>query len=51
MDELIKEIHKVIDQYLQEEIGNKLTQFNAMGLRLILVSTIKKHFEAEAEKK
>lgn len=40
MDDLVKEVDKVLTQFLREEIGNKVTQFNMKGLRGVLVQTI-----------
>ena len=45
MEKLIEEIHKVLNQYLQEEIGNKVTQFSVIGLRITVVKAITDHFK------
>ena len=47
MEKLIEEIHKVLNQYLQEEIGNKVTQFSVIGLRMTIVKSITDHFNKE----
>ena len=40
MDELIKKVDDVLNQFLREEMGSKVTQFNMKGLRMILAQTI-----------
>jgi len=45
MEKLIEEIHKVLNQYLQEEIGNKVTQFSVIGLRMTIINAITNHFK------
>lgn len=40
MEGLVKQVDELLNQFLQEEIGNKVTQFNMKGLRIILVSII-----------
>jgi len=40
MDELIKKVDEVLNQFLREEMGSKVTQFNMKGLRMILAQTI-----------
>ena len=43
MDELAKEVEKVLNQFLQEEVGNRLSQFSMKSLHDIIVGMIKNY--------
>ena len=52
MEELAKQIDKILTQYLQEELGNRLSQFSMKGLRDTLLNEIRnyKPIKNEVEK-
>ena len=43
MDKLAKKIDGILSQYLQENLGNRLSQFAMKGLRDIIILEIKNH--------
>ena len=43
MEKLAKEIDKILTQYLQENLGNRLSQFSMKGLRDVLITTIQNY--------
>lgn len=43
MENLITEINKILTQYLQEEIGNRVSQFSMKGLRDVVITTIQNY--------
>jgi len=43
MENLAKEIDKILTQYLQENLGNRLSQFSMKGLRDVLITTIQNY--------
>ena len=49
MENLAKEIDKVLTQYLQEEIGNRVSQFSMKGLRDVLITTIQNYKPIKSE--
>jgi len=49
MEELVKNIDKILTQYLQENLGNRLSQFSMKGLRDILVTTIQNYKPTKSE--
>jgi len=40
MENLAKEIEKILTQFLQEELNNRLSQFSMKGLRDVIINTI-----------
>ena len=51
MENLVKEIDKILTQYLQEELGNRMSQFSMKGLRDILITTIQNYKPVKMEVK
>jgi len=43
MENLEKEINKILTQFLQEELGNRVSQFSMKGLRDVLINTIQNY--------
>jgi len=43
MENLAKEIDKILTQYLQENLGNRLSQFSMKGLRDVIITTIQNY--------
>ena len=40
MEGLVKQVDELLNQYLQENLGNRLSQFSMKGLRMTLVNII-----------
>lgn len=51
MEELAKKIDQILTQFLQEELGNRVSQFGMKGLRDILINEIKNYIPKEKNKK
>jgi len=49
MENLAKEIDKILTQFLQEELNNRLSQFSMKGLRGILINTIMNYKPIKSE--
>ena len=49
MENLAKEIDKILTQYLQENLGNRLSQFSMKGLRDIIITTIQNYKPTKSE--
>lgn len=49
MEKLITEIDKILTQYLQENLGNRLSQFSMKGLRDVLITTIQNYKPIKSE--
>jgi len=49
MDELAKKVDQILTQFLQEEIGNRVSQFGMKGLRDILIFEIKNYKPIKSE--
>ena len=49
MEELSKKIDEILTQFLQEEIGNRLSQFSMKGLRDIIIPEIKNYKPVKSE--
>ena len=43
MENLVKEIDKILTQYLQDNLGNRLSQFSMKGLRDVIITTIQNY--------
>lgn len=43
MEGLAKKIDQILTQFLQEELGNRVSQFGMKGLRDILITEIKNY--------
>ena len=43
MEELINKIQRIFDNFLQEEFGNRLSQFAMKGLRDVIFDEIKNY--------
>lgn len=50
MDELIKKIEQIINQFTQEELGNRLSQFAMISLREMILNELKNYKEGEKKK-
>ena len=51
MEELTKKIDEILTQFIQEELGNRLSQFGMKGLRDILITTIQNYKPDKSEVK
>jgi len=51
MEDLIKKTQQILDVFLQEELGNRLSQFAMKGLRDTLVNEIKNYKPVKSEVK
>jgi len=51
MENLSKEIDKILTQYLQENLGNRMSQFSMKGLRDVLITTIQNYKPTRMEVK
>ena len=49
MEELTKKIDQVLTQFLQEEIGNRVSQFCMKGLRDIIINEIENYKPIKSE--
>ena len=43
MDALVKKVNEILNTFIQEEIGNRLSQFAMKGLRDLLITEIIKY--------
>jgi len=43
VEELAKKIQGILDQFLREELGNRVSQFSMKGLRDILINEIRNY--------
>jgi len=43
MDGLVKKVDQILTQFIQEELGNRLSQFGMKGLRDIVINEIKNY--------
>lgn len=43
MEELAKKIQLILDHFIQEELGNRLSQFAMKGLRDLLINEIRNY--------
>ena len=51
MEEFIKKIQPILDQFVREELGNRLSQFAIKGLRDTILDVIKNYKPVEREVK
>jgi len=51
MDELVKKIHEILTQFLQEGLGSRISQFNMKGLTDIILTEIKNYKPIKKEVK
>jgi len=51
MDELVKKVDQILNQFIQEEIGNRLSQFAMKSLRDMLLNEIKNYKPIKSEVK
>lgn len=49
MEELAKEVDKLLTQFIQEELGNRLSQFSMKGFRDVLIPTIQNYKPTKEE--
>ncbi len=49
MEELTKKITQILDQFAQEEYGNRLSQFALLSLKSMILSELKKVEEKDAK--
>ena len=40
MEETMKKIKRILDQFTQEEVGNRLSQFAMLALRTLILDTL-----------
>ncbi len=40
MEDLVKQVDELLNQFIQEELGNRLSQFSMKGFRITLVNII-----------
>lgn len=50
MDELIKKIGQILNQFTQEELGNRLSQFAMISLKEMILNELK-NYKGGDEKK
>ena len=48
MEELAKKMDQVLTQFLQEELGNRVSQFSMKGLRDIIITEVKNYKPTES---
>ena len=51
MEDLIKKVNEILNTFIQEEIGNRLSQFAMKGLRDLLITEIMKYKPVKNEVK
>ena len=51
MEELTKKIQEILNQFLREEIGNRISQFSMKGLRDTIIPEIKNYKPVKSEVK
>lgn len=51
MEELVKKVDQILTQYLNEELGNRVSQFSMKGLRDIIIFEIKNYKPIKSEVK
>lgn len=51
MEELIKKVQLILDNFIQEEFGNRLSQFAMKGLRDVILDEIRNHKSVKSEVK
>lgn len=51
MEDLVKEVNEILTTFINEEIGNRLSQFAMKGLRDLLVTEIIKYKPIKSEAK
>ncbi|GAH41604.1 unnamed protein product [marine sediment metagenome] len=51
MEELAKKVDQIFNQFIQEELGNRLSQFGMKGLRDIVITEIKNYKPIKSEVK
>lgn len=47
MEELKKKIGQILDQFAQEEMGNRLSQFALLSLKSIILDEINKNIKGD----
>ena len=50
MEELVKKVEQILNQYAAEEIGNKVSQFSLLALKEIILNQIKSYKPKEGKK-
>jgi len=50
MDELKKNIENILNQFAQEELGNRLSQFAMMSLKNLILIKIDEQIKSEVKK-
>jgi hypothetical protein len=43
MEDLIKRIEQILDQFFKEELGNRLSQFSMLSLKEMILNEIKNY--------
>ena len=50
-EELLKKITEIMDQFLKEELGNRLSQFSMISLKEMILNEIRQHKIIKSEVK
>ena len=51
MEELLKKVIEIMDQFLREELGNRLSQFSMISLKEMILNEIRQHKIIKSEVK
>ena len=51
MEELIKKVTSILDQFFREESGNRLSQFSMLSLKNMILTEIMNYKPAKSEAK
>jgi hypothetical protein len=43
MDELVKKIEQILDQFYREELGNRLSQFSMISLKEMILNELRNY--------
>ena len=50
-EELLKKVTEIMDQFLKEELGNRLSQFSMISLKEMILNEIRQHKIIKSEVK
>lgn len=50
MEELMKKVEQILDQYAREELGNRISQFSLLSLKSMILDLIKNYKPNEVTK-
>lgn len=51
MNEVIKKIEAILDQFMREELGNRLSQFSMIALKEMIINELKQVEDVKGNKK